>query len=138
MTGARFALTARRDSGNEAAIEIVLTQLANAANSSWLYFYQFDLSAFSEGGFTTATSSLLSEPTYVLDSANNYNFVGSGSLFAPDLSQIDNVVVQGSGFLNSQAFRYTFDKLEVVPEPASLFAVGAGLAAFAMRHRLRR
>jgi hypothetical protein len=135
VTDARFALTARLDAGIQSGLEIVLSPSATSANPAWLFFYSFDMSQFSEGVFTTATSPLLTTPSYVLDSANGYALVGSGSAFAPDLAQIGSVVVQGAGFLNSQAARFTFDTLAVVPEPTSILAVGLALSAFALRRR---
>lgn len=140
LTAPRFAITARPDAGNQLGLEIVLTPSAPAANPNWIYFYQVDLSLFTSGVFTTATSPLLTEPSFVLDSANGFSFVGAGAAFAPDLSQIGGIHVQGAGFQSAQDFRFTFDTLQIVPvpEPSSMLAVGVGLAVLGLVRRYRK
>jgi hypothetical protein len=55
------------------------------------------------------------------------NFVGSG-----DLTDVDQIVFE---FINDASGDYALASFEAVPEPASIAAVGLGLAALARRRR---
>ncbi len=89
-------LTVRKDAGNQLPrlIFVIMTQTPNYHYHYSCYFPE-GIQAGNPSFFKTSTA-ILRSPTLVLDVANNFAYVGSGTAFAPDLSKVIGWNIQGS------------------------------------------
>lgn len=135
VAGARFEFRGRVDTGNASNIQILLEPSAGAANPGYRYYWDVQGTAFTPGVFQNFLTNPLGTPDFVLDANNGFAFVGSGAAFAPDLANIQTIQIQGGGYNGANDFRWTFDNLQVVPEPGTMIALGLGLTGILARRK---
>ncbi len=128
----RFRLRASREVGNTMGN---FTVYLGEAGTSFVYHYSFPASSFPVGQLTWVDGNFLNNPSFVLDSANGFSFVGAGPNFAPQLKQVITIGIQSNYVLSDRDNRFVFDELHVVPEPATVVTLTLGAVAVLRRRR---
>lgn len=128
----RFRLRASREAGNTMGN---FTVYFREATTSYEYHYSFPASSFPIGQLTWVDGNFLNNPSFVLDSANGFSFVGAGPDFAPALEQVTTVGIQSNYVLSDRDNRLVLDELHVVPEPATIVTLTVGALAVLRRRK---
>ena len=115
--------------------------LYTEANPSYGYYYTIPGSDYNGVSLTTGYSATLNDPSFVLDASHGYSYVGSGTAFAPDLSVVTLLGIQGIAY-GSAPLDYSFTGFGAsnVPEPGTYALLGSVLlsgVAFLRRPRAR-